>query len=117
MLVRLFHGAARVLLRSAGGPADHLRDEIFEACRRNAMVGLVYPRVHIQARINHDPVDEIIYYSGDAVDATEALIKAGRILSSHHLPTSARGQAISVINFRRLIRSPRRRGQGLLTAL
>jgi hypothetical protein len=28
-----------------GGPADHLRDEIFEACRRNTMMGLVYLRI------------------------------------------------------------------------
>src|SRR5262249_59200976 len=83
--VRLLHGAARVLLRPAGGPADHLRDEIFEACRWNTMMGLVYLRVRIKARINHDPVDEIIHDGGDAVDTADALIKPGRILSSHRL--------------------------------
>src|SRR5215470_7554646 len=34
------HRAACVLLRPACGPAEHFRDEIFEACRGNAMVGL-----------------------------------------------------------------------------
>src|SRR6516162_3860399 len=42
MLVRLLHGAACILLRSAGGPADHFGDEVLEPCRGNAMVGLVY---------------------------------------------------------------------------
>src|SRR5262249_42526412 len=41
MLVGLLHRTARVLLRSTGGPADHFRDEVFEACRGNAMMGLV----------------------------------------------------------------------------
>src|SRR5215471_4175238 len=49
------------------------------------MMGLVHLRVRIQAWINHDPVDEIIHDGGDAVDTAEALIKAGRILSSHRL--------------------------------
>jgi len=47
------------------------------------MMGLVYLWVRIQTRIDHDPVDEIIHYSGDAVDTAEALVKVGRILSSH----------------------------------
>jgi len=81
MLVRLLHGAARVLLRPAGGPADHFRDEILEAWRGNAMVGLVYFRVRIQTWFDHDPVDEIIHYSGDAVDTAEAVLKAS--LHSH----------------------------------
>ena len=60
MLVRVLHGAARVLLRSAGRPTDHLRNEVFEACRRNAMMGLVYPWVGVQAGIDHDPVDKVV---------------------------------------------------------
>src|SRR5262249_30303410 len=42
MLVRLLHGAACVLLRPVGGPADHFRDEVLKACRGNAMMRLVY---------------------------------------------------------------------------
>ena len=49
ILVGVLHRAARVLLRPAGSPADHFRDEVFEACRRNAMMGFIYPRVCIQA--------------------------------------------------------------------
>jgi hypothetical protein len=59
MLVRLLHGAARVLLRSTSGPADHFRDKILEACRWNAMMSLVYLRICIEAGVDHDPVDEI----------------------------------------------------------
>jgi hypothetical protein len=36
-------------------------------------MGLVYLRVHIQAPIDHDPVDEIINYGGDAVDTAARL--------------------------------------------
>src|SRR5262249_54428373 len=83
-----FHGAARVLLRSAGRPPDHVRKELFEAGRRNAMMGLVYPWVRVQAGIDHDPVDKVVNHGGDAVDTAEPLIKAGRILSRYWLPSS-----------------------------
>jgi hypothetical protein len=64
-------------------PAEHFRNEVFEACRRNAMMGLIYPRIRIQPRIDHDPVDKVIHHGGDAVDTAEPLVKAGRIVSSH----------------------------------
>ena len=69
IFVRVLHGAASVLLRSAGSPAEHFRNEVFEACRRNAMMGLVYPWVRVQAGIDHDPVDKVIDHGGDAVEA------------------------------------------------
>src|ERR1700730_2186494 len=53
MLVGVLHGAARVLLRPAGGPTDHFSDQILETSSRNSMVGLVYPWVRVQAGINH----------------------------------------------------------------
>src|SRR5262245_13580709 len=78
MLVRFLHGAACVFLRSAGGPTKHLRDEIFEACWWNTMMGLIYPWVCVEAGIDHDPVDEVIEHRGDAVDTAEPFVKAGR---------------------------------------
>jgi hypothetical protein len=36
-----------------------------------------------QARIDRDPVDEVIDHCGDAVNTAEPLIKASRILSRH----------------------------------
>jgi hypothetical protein len=47
------------------------------------MMGFIYPRVCIQARIDHDPVIEVVYHRGDAVDTAEPLIKAGHTFGSH----------------------------------
>src|SRR6267378_2197939 len=47
------------------------------------MMGLVYPWICIQARIDHDPVDEVIHHGGDAVHTAEPVVEAGRILSGH----------------------------------
>lgn len=37
------------------------------------MMRLVYPWIRIQAAIDHDPVDEVINDSGDAVDTAESV--------------------------------------------
>src|SRR5262249_30471204 len=73
ILVRVLHGAAGVLLRSTGSPAEHFRNEVFEACRGNAMMGLVYLWVRVQAGIDHDPIDKVIDHGGDAVAAMVGL--------------------------------------------
>ena len=49
----------------------------------NAMMGLVYHWICIQAGIDHDPVDEVIHHAGDAVHAAEPVVEAGRILGDH----------------------------------
>ena len=53
------------------------------------MMGLVYPWIRIQARIDHDAVDKIIHHRGDAVDTAKALVKAGRTFS--HRPSPFEG--------------------------
>src|SRR5262245_20461260 len=63
--------------------AEHFRNEVFEACRGNAMMGLVYPWVRVQAGIDHDPVNKVIDHGGDAIDTAKSLVKAGRILGRH----------------------------------
>ena len=78
MLMRFLHGAACVFLRPTSGPTQHLRDEIFEACRGDAMMRLIYPWVCVEAGIDHDPVDEVIDHCGDAVDTAESFVKAER---------------------------------------
>src|SRR4029077_11285669 len=78
MLMRLLHGAACVFLRPTSGPTQHLRDEIFEACRGDAMMRLIYPWVCVEAGIDHDPVDEVIDHCGDAIDTAESFVKAER---------------------------------------
>ena len=45
LLVHFLHGTARVLLRPTGGPADHFRDKVLEACGGNTMMSLIYPWV------------------------------------------------------------------------
>ena len=49
-----------------------------------AMMGLIYLWIGIQARIDHDPVNEVIHHGGDAVDAPKPIIKARRTLRGHH---------------------------------
>ena len=97
MLVRVLHGTAGVLLRPTSSPANHFRDEVLEARGGNTMMGLVYPWVRIQARIDHDAIDEVIHHGGDAVDTAEPLVKAGRIQTSpwHLLLLSLRASACS----------------------
>jgi hypothetical protein len=89
MSVGLLHGAARVLLRPASGPADHFSDEVLEASRGNAVMGLVYLWVCIQAGIDHDPVDEVVHYGGDAVDTTEPVVERGLVRAVSHLNATA----------------------------
>jgi hypothetical protein len=59
MLVRVLHGTTGIILRPGSRPADHFCDQILKTCRRNTMMGLVYLRVRVQTRINHNPVNEV----------------------------------------------------------
>src|SRR5258706_12344359 len=85
MLGQLLHGPYRVLLKATSGPTDHFLDEVLKACRGNAMMGLVYVWVRVQAGIDHDPVDEVVHHCGDAVNAAEPFVEAGMIGDSHLL--------------------------------
>ena len=76
IFVGVFHGATRVLLRAARRLADRFRDEVLEACRGNAMMRLIDPRVRVQTGIDHDPVNKVIHYSGDAMDTTQELVNS-----------------------------------------
>jgi hypothetical protein len=40
---------------------------LFEACRKDTMMGLVHPWIRIQAGIDHNPIDKVIDHGGDAV--------------------------------------------------
>jgi hypothetical protein len=68
---------------AAGGAHTARGVSELKACRGNAVMRLVYPWVCIQAGIDHDPVDEVIYNGSDAVDTAEPVIKARRILGGH----------------------------------
>ena len=41
------------------------------------MMGLGYPWVRIQVRIDHDSIDEVIHRGSNAVDTAEPVVKAG----------------------------------------
>src|SRR5260370_30422167 len=73
--MRLSHRLARVFLGSACGPADHLRNEVLDSRRRHTMVCFVHQGVGIQSRVYHDPVDEVGYYSSDAVHAAKSVVE------------------------------------------
>jgi hypothetical protein len=77
VFVRFVHGASGVFLRAAAGPADHFRDQVFESWRGHTMVRFINPGIHVQSRVNHDAVNEVVDDGGDGVDAAEALVKCG----------------------------------------
>src|SRR4030095_8361070 len=75
VLMRLTHRASGVFLWAAARPANHFGNEILEARWWHFVVSFVHGRVHVPARVRHDPVDQIINNGGDAINSTEALIK------------------------------------------
>src|SRR5258707_7687104 len=83
MPVRALHVLAGVFLRASGGPAQHLGNQVFEACRRYLVVRVVDQGIGVEPRIGHHAVDEVVYDGCDAVDTAEPLVKAGRILRGH----------------------------------
>jgi hypothetical protein len=48
--VRLLHAAARVVLGSTGGPAQHLGYQILEPCQRHFVMRFVHPRIGVEPR-------------------------------------------------------------------
>ena len=54
------------------------------------MMGLIYPGVCIQARVNHDSIDEIIDHSGDAVDTSKPFVEAGADPAQSLTPPTSR---------------------------
>src|SRR5207302_4718585 len=68
------------------GPAQHLGNQVFEACRRYFVVRVVDQGIGVEPRIGHHAVDEVIYDGRDAVDTAEPLVKVGRILRGHWRP-------------------------------
>src|SRR5438067_12726204 len=79
----LLHVLAGVFLRTSGGPAQHLGNQVFEACRRYLVVRVVDQGIRVEPGIGHHAVDEVVYDRRDAVDTAEPLVKAGRILRGH----------------------------------
>ena len=96
--VRALHVLAGVLLRTSGGPAQHLGNKVFEACRRYLVVRVVDQGIGVEPRVGHHTVDEVVYDGRDAVDTAEPLVKVGRILRGHWhflLPHSAKFEGMA----------------------
>ena len=81
--MRTLHVLAGVFLRTSGGPAQHLGNQVFEACRRYLVVRVVDQGIGVEPRIGHHAVDEVVYDGRDAVDTAEPLVKVGQILRGH----------------------------------
>ncbi len=93
--MRVAHRPARVLLRAAGRPADHLGNEVLEACRGDPVVRLVHRRVLIQPVIIHDAVDEVVDDRGDVVNPAEPVVKRGTLVRLHGTPKGPRGDTLA----------------------
>src|SRR5258708_7260078 len=77
MGMRVRHRLTCVFLRTAGSPADHLRDQVLEARRRYAMVRFVYQGIGSQSRVDHDSVNEVVHHGSDAIHATKSVVERG----------------------------------------
>src|SRR5947208_9702619 len=99
MPVRALHVLAGVFLRTSGGPAQHLGNKVFEACRRYLVVRFVDQGIRVEPRVGYHTVDEVVYDGRDAVDTAEPLVKVGRILRGHWhvllLPHSAKFEGMA----------------------
>src|SRR5258705_6396560 len=98
MPVRALHVLAGVFLRTSGGAAQHLGNQVFEACRRYLVVRVVDQGIGVEPRVGHHTVDEVVYDGRDAVDTAEPLVKVGRTLRGHRhvlLPHSAKFEGMA----------------------
>ena len=81
MLVYIAHGSAGVTLWPTCSPTDHLSYEILESSGQYPTMRFVHLGVRIKARIDHDPLDQVINHGGDAIHATEAFVEAEWIVA------------------------------------
>src|SRR5215468_5548242 len=77
MFVRFAHGTAGVGLGATRGPADHLGHVALEALRADTVMRFINGCVCIQDRVAHNPINEVVHYGGNRVDATEPLVERG----------------------------------------
>jgi hypothetical protein len=68
------------------------------------MMSLVYLGICIQAGVDHDAVDEIINYAGDAVNTAQPIVKTRQALCGHRsLPLTSTSTAASVGRLRKIM--------------
>jgi hypothetical protein len=66
VLVRILHRAAPCTFEAPGGPTGISVTRYIRSLPAERDEGL-YPWICVQALIDHDPVDEVVYNCGDAV--------------------------------------------------
>ena len=79
LLVGLAHSTPTILLRTTRGPAHHLRNQILEASRTDAVMCLINSRIRIQNKIAHHPIDEVVDDGRDSLDPAESIIEGGLV--------------------------------------
>ena len=72
MGVGVVHVLTCIFLGTAGGPADHFGDQVFEAGPGHAMVGFIHLRIGVELRVVHDAIDEVVHHGSDGIDAAQA---------------------------------------------
>src|SRR5438093_6369925 len=82
------HGPAGILLRATRGPGEHFSHQELEPGWRHAMVRFVHARIRVQARVDHDAVDQVVDDGRDVIDAAQPIVERryGCVWSSTHLP-------------------------------
>src|SRR5262249_34764781 len=75
VFMRFAHGTAGIVLRATCGPTDHLGHVVFEAGRADAVMRFVNGSVRIQDWIVHNPINEVVNYGSNRIDATESLVE------------------------------------------
>src|SRR5262249_34529462 len=88
MFVRFAHGTAGVGLGATRGPADHLGHVVLEARRADTVMRLINGSVRIQDRIVHNPINAVVNYGSNRIDAAETLVERGLARYGTHCSTS-----------------------------
>src|SRR5262249_31722362 len=84
MFVGLKHGTARIVLGTTRGPTDHLGHVGFEARCADPVMCFVNGRVCIQDWIVHNPINKVVNYGSNRIDATKTLIKRRLVSRGTH---------------------------------
>src|SRR5262249_9979600 len=86
--MRFEHGTAGVSLGASRCPTDHLGHVVFEASCADAVMRLINGSVRIQDRVVHNPINEVVNYGSNRIDAAETLVERGLAGYGTHCSTS-----------------------------
>src|SRR5262249_5679302 len=84
MFVGLKHGTARIVVGTSRAATDHLGHVVFEARCADPVMCFVNGRVCIQDWIVHNPINKVVNYGSNRIDATKTLIKRRLVSRGTH---------------------------------